>query len=111
LGHPVEGAFLLVLFSASKGMESYAQETTRRSIAALTQELPTEAVALVCGERRVMAIGEIRAGTLLLVRPGERVPVDTIVVDGASEVDLSAMTGEADPRPVQRGDEVPSGGV
>jgi Cd2+/Zn2+-exporting ATPase len=111
LGHPVEAGTLLFLFAGSRAMEAYAHEQTRSSIAALSSEIPREAVVIECGQRRVAPVESLVAGALVLVRPGERVPLDGLVVEGRSEVDLSAMTGESDPMVVERGVEVPSGAV
>lgn len=112
LGHPGEGAFLLVLFGASKAMEEYARARTHRSIEELSRDMPRTITVVECGgTQREVAVDDLTTGALIVIRPGERVPVDCMVVDGESDSDLSAMTGESRLVTVERGVELPSGAV
>lgn len=111
LGHPGEGAFLLVLFGASKAMEEYARARTHRSIEELTRDMPRVVTTVECGVQREIAVEDLAVGALVVIRPGERVPLDCVVVEGESDSDLSAMTGESHLLTVRRGVELPSGAV
>lgn len=111
LGHPGEGTFLLVLFSASKAMEEYARARTHGSIEELTRDFPRRVTVIECGVQKDVSVEELAVGALFLVRPGERVPVDCVVVEGESDADLSGMTGESRPVVVERGVELPSGAI
>ncbi len=111
LGHPSEGATLLILFGASRAMESFAEARTRSAIQELTKEFPSTAMRLIDGKETQVYLEDIAAGDLLVVRPGERFPVDAKLVIGKTTVDLSAINGEEEPLEAEMGTEVPSGGV
>lgn len=111
LGHPEEGAALLVLFSASRAMEAYARQRTRSSIDALTQELPRRAMIEGDGKREEISVDDVVVGQTLVVRPGERVALDGVILDGRSALDLSMITGESAPQETKPGMEVPSGAL
>ncbi|MBI5154517.1 cadmium-translocating P-type ATPase [Candidatus Poribacteria bacterium] len=111
LGHPAEGAFLLVLFCGSRAMEAYARERTRRAIQLLFQEMPTTANRKTAGGEEPVAIDDLRQGDLLVIRPGNRFPVDCRIATGTSCADCSAITGESEPLAVSEGTEVPSGAI
>lgn len=111
LGHPEEGAMLLVLFNASRAMEAYARERTHASVKELMSDAPREATRVSpAGEERV-AVEELSAGDAILVRPGERFPVDCEISEGRSVADLSMITGESAPLEIRPGSEIPSGAV
>lgn len=111
LGHPAEGASLLVLFNGSRAMESYARRRTRSSIEELARDLPRKATRLRDGNREEIALGEVVVGDVLVVKPGERVPVDCKLVDGTTTLDLSPITGESELQKATPGTEIPSGAV
>jgi Cd2+/Zn2+-exporting ATPase len=100
VGHWVEGAILLFLFSLGNTLETYAFGRTRRSIRALMELRPEQAAVVENGGERLVPLGELEPGCVVRVRPGERVPVDGLVVSGGSHVDQSTLTGE--PLPVFR---------
>src|SRR5262249_9476145 len=92
-----EGAILLSLFSLSNALQFFALQRTRREIRALMRLKPEVAVVVrESGEAKGSA-SELALGERVRVRPGERVPADGEVLEGESEVDESAMTGEAAP--------------
>jgi Cd2+/Zn2+-exporting ATPase len=97
VGHWLEGAVLLFLFSLGNTLETYAFGRTRRSIEALVELRPEEAALVEEGGERVVRIEHLSPGDVVRVRPGERLPVDGIVVAGSSKVDESTLTGEATP--------------
>ncbi len=109
LGHWAEGAILLFLFSLGNTLETFAFGRTRRSIKALMKLRPEEA-ALVQGEgESTVPIQELSPGDVIRVRPGERLPMDGVVVAGESPVDESTLTGEAVPLRKKVGDDVFAG--
>jgi Cd2+/Zn2+-exporting ATPase len=111
LGHPEEGAMLLVLFGASRAMESYARGRTHSSIADLIQELPRRATRVTGTLREDISVDDVAIGDQLLVKPGERFPVDCKFVEGQTQLDLSAITGESERIAPEPGREIPSGTI
>ena len=104
-----EGAWVLVLFAVGTTLESFALERSRRSVAGLMELAPTEVRILVDGVERAAPAEEVTPGMRFVVRPGERLALDGIVVSGASAVDQSPITGESMPVDVGAGDEVFAG--
>ncbi|MCB2155589.1 cadmium-translocating P-type ATPase [bacterium] len=112
LGHPAEGATLLVLFGASRSMEAYARRRTRSAIEALTTEMPDTAHRVGSDDDvEEIPLDQIKAGDLLQVRPGEKFPVDCILAQGKTTIDMSAITGESEPLTPEPGAEIPSGAL
>jgi len=112
IGEWVEGGVLLFLFSLSNAMQFYALQRTRRAITALMSMRPQEALRKdPDGETRRVPIEELAVGDVIVVRPGERVPIDGRIVAGASSLDESSITGESLPVDKGEGDEVFGGTV
>ncbi len=109
IGSPFEGALLLFLFSLSGGLEGFALQRTQQAIVSLRKLAPTEATLLEDGETRRVPLRRVEIGVTVLVRPGEKLPVDGEVIGGNSSVDESALTGESIPRDCQPGDAVYAG--
>ena len=109
IGDYAEGAWVLVLFAVGTTLEALALDRSRRSVEALTELAPAEAQVLVDGVERTVAVAEIAPGAVLRVRPGERVPLDGDIVEGASSLDESALTGESVPVDKGAGDAVFAG--
>ena len=109
IGDYAEGAWVLVLFAVGTTLEALALDRSRRSVEALTELAPEEAQVLVDGVERTVAVAAIAPGTALRVRPGERVPLDGVIVDGRSSLDESALTGESVPVDKAAGDAVFAG--
>ncbi|MGQ9919152.1 MAG: heavy metal translocating P-type ATPase, partial [Bryobacteraceae bacterium] len=109
LGEWAEGATLAFLFGLAGRLEAMSLERARRSVARLLKLMPAQAW-LVHGdhEHRVEA-ASLKAGTLVRVKPGERVPCDGVVVDGVSLVDQSPLTGESVAVEKRAGEEVFAG--
>ncbi len=97
VGQPAEGAILLFLFSLSNTLQSYAMDRSRKAIEKLLDLRPATA-SVKRGEAWVdVSIDELKLGDTVIVRPGERFPIDGSVTHGQSEVDQAAITGESVP--------------
>ncbi|MCX7718736.1 MAG: heavy metal translocating P-type ATPase [Candidatus Sumerlaeaceae bacterium] len=97
IGHPFEGAMLLFLFSLSNVLQTYAIDRARHAIHSLMKLRPETALVRRNGETRLLPIGELVVGDTVIVRPGERVPLDGTVIEGTSYLDESSVTGESMP--------------
>ncbi|QNJ92307.1 cadmium-translocating P-type ATPase [Mycolicibacterium fluoranthenivorans] len=110
IGQVFDGALLIVIFATSGALEDLATRRTEDSVRALLDLAPERAVRLdEHGGEQVVSAEALRVGDLVLVRPGERIPADAIVVGGASDVDQSSVTGEPVPMAKLAGDEVFAG--
>ena len=109
IGQVFDGALLIVIFATSGALEDLATRRTADSVRALLDLAPERAVRLDEEGEHEIAAEALRVGDLVLVRPGERIPADATVVDGASDVDQSSVTGEAVPAAKLAGDEVFAG--
>ena len=98
IGHFEEAAVLMFLFSLSTLLESYAMGRTRRAIESLLALRPDEATVLRNGEPIRVSVEDVEVGERIVVKPGERVPLDGRIRDGAADVDESALTGESLPQ-------------
>jgi cation-transporting ATPase G len=111
LGHVGEAAALAFLFSIAEALEDRAMDRARHGLRALLSLIPeTATVSRLSGEVTIPA-AEIQELDILVVRPGERVATDGIVVSGTSSIDTSAVTGESIPVEVGPGDPVPAGSI
>ena len=112
LGEMQEAVAVMVFFQTGELFQGCAVGKSRRSIAALMDIRPDVAnLELPSGEVAVVAPEELAMGQTIVVRPGERIPVDGTVTEGASALDTASLTGESLPREVAIGDEVISGCV
>jgi Cd2+/Zn2+-exporting ATPase len=111
LGEWAEGAFLLFLFSLGHAGEHYALDRARNAVNALGELMPGTA-RVRRGEQIVeMPVEQVVPGDVVIVRPGDRVPVDGVVAGGASSIDQSAITGESVPVAKKEDDQVFAGTV
>lgn len=106
IGAYAEGAWVLVLFALGTGLEALALERSRRTVASLMDLAPARARL---ADGTLVAVEDVPAGTLIAIRPGERIPLDAVVADGASSVDQAPITGESVPVDKQAGDELFAG--
>ena len=108
-----EAVFVMLFFQIGELFEGYAEGQSRRSISHLMDIRPDVACVERKGERgeTIVSPEEVKVGEVIVVRPGERVPLDGVVVDGKSSLNTMALTGESLPREVTCGDEVISGCV
>ena len=110
--HMAEGAAVMLFYQVGELFESYATNRTRRSISEMMDIAPDYAnVESDNGELAQVDPGEVKVGDVIVVKPGERVPLDGVVIEGSSQLDTSALTGESVPRVVEEGGEVISGCV
>src|SRR5262245_40215193 len=109
MGSGFEGGLLLVLFALSGAIEDAVSLKAKSALLQLHRLVPVKAFVLEEGELRERAIHDVPLGALVFVRAGEIVPLDGIVVDGASSVSLVHLTGESVPVRKIAGDEIASG--
>ncbi len=105
----VDGAVLILIFAISGALEGYAMQRTERSIQGLMGLTADTARLLHHGQERTVPIARLKVGDLILVKPGELVPTDGIVVDGVSILNQASITGESVPVEKTIGDEVFAG--
>src|SRR3990172_4476239 len=97
LGLFFEAATVLFLYSLAEYFEGYIQDRARRTVEKLSSFMPDKARVLVDGSETSVNVGEVEVGMILLVKPGERIPLDGNVVEGSSQVDQALVTGESVP--------------
>ena len=97
VGAPFEGAMLLFLFLLSNLLQAYAIDRTRRAISSLMKLRPTQALCRRGTATKLMKIEDLVVGDVLIVRPGEGLPLDGVVIEGESTIDQAMLTGEAMP--------------
>ncbi|KAA0104598.1 cadmium-translocating P-type ATPase [Mycolicibacterium sp. P1-5] len=112
IGQVFDGALLIVIFATSGALEAVATKRTEDSVRGLLDVAPETAVRLdESGVEEVVAAAVLDVGDILMIRPGERIGGDGIVIDGASEVDQAHITGEPLPADKKPGEEVFAGTV
>ncbi|MGA9768056.1 MAG: heavy metal translocating P-type ATPase [Blastocatellia bacterium] len=111
LGAWFEGAFLLFLFSLGHALEHRAMERARHAIEALGQLRPGTARVRRGKEVEEIPVGEVRRGDMVIVRPGDRVPMDGVIRSGNSSLDQATITGESVPVAKGPGDTVFAGTI
>lgn len=111
IGEYPEAVAVMLFFRIGECFEDYAVGKSRRSIAELMDIRPDYACVEVDGVLQKFDPNTIPVGTVITVTPGERIPLDGVIMDGESSVDTSALTGESMPRTVKRGQQVVSGCV
>ncbi|PSF32939.1 heavy metal translocating P-type ATPase [Aphanothece hegewaldii CCALA 016] len=105
----IDGAVLILIFAISGALESYAMQRTERSIRGLMSLTPDTARRLVNGQEQIVPVAKMQIGDRVLVKPGEWVPIDGIVVEGYSTLNQASITGESLPVEKTVGDEVFAG--
>ncbi len=111
LGEYVEGAMVTLLFTVGELIEDYAVDKSRRSIEQLSKIRPDSATLYLDGIEKTVPAESVRTGSVITVKPHERIPLDGIIIDGSSTIDNSALTGESLPQSVAEYSEVLSGGI
>ena len=112
LGDYVEGCAVIIFYQIGELFQSVAVGKSRKSISALMDIRPDYAnIEDEDGKLEQVDPDDVEVGTVIVVQPGERVPIDGVIVEGASALNTAALTGESLPRDVKAGDEVISGCV
>ena len=111
IGEYPEGVAVMVFYQVGEYFQDSALNRSRRSIEQLMEIRPDFANLLEAGKTRRVSPEEVNIGSVIAVKPGERIPLDGEVIKGASALDVSALTGESLPREVTEGDQVLSGSV
>lgn len=111
IGYWAEGAILIFIFSLSGALETYTMNKNKREISALVDLQPEEATVIRHGQEERIHISRLMVGDNILIKPGERIPVDGKVTQGNTMVDQAAITGEAIPVIKGHHDEVFAGTV
>ena len=110
-GEYPEAAAVMLFYQIGEWFQSIAVGRSRRSIAALMDIRPEYAVVLRDGEELQLSPEEVSPGETILIRPGERIPLDGVVLEGSGSLNTAALTGESLPADVLPGDRVVSGSV
>ena len=111
VGSPFEGAMLLFLFSLSNVLQGFAIDRTRRAIDSLIKLRPSQALCRRGANTCLLPIEDLVVGDLVIVRPGESIPLDSVVVEGQSSLDESMLTGESMPVSKHAGQNVFAGTI
>lgn len=111
LGEYVEGTAVMLFYQIGELFQSYAVGKSRRNISALMDIRPDYANIEQDGQLEQVDPDDVEVGTVIVVQPGEKIPIDGVIVEGSSTLNTSALTGESLPREVRGGDEVISGCV
>lgn len=106
-----EAVFVMLFFQVGEMFEDYAEDRSRDSISELMDLRPDTATIERGGEQLTLSPAEVGVGETLVVRPGEKIALDGVVIDGTSSLNTVALTGESMPRSVAEGDEVLAGCV
>ena len=109
VGKSSEGLMVIILYEIGKILEEKAINKTRKSISDLMDIRPDCATVRRNGELITISPESVAIGEIIIVKPGEKIPLDGVVLDGDSMLDTSALTGESVPRSVHKGDEALSG--
>ena len=108
-GDYVEGIAVMLFYQIGELFQSYAVGKSRRNISALMDIRPDYANIEKGGQLTQVSPDEVEVGSIIVVQPGEKVPLDGVIVEGTASLNTSALTGESLPRDVKAGDEIVSG--
>ena len=111
IGHPEEGAAVTFLYYIAEFLEDYAEYKSKRSIKALVEIAPDTARVKVGDKEEIKNVDDVEIGEIVIVKPGDKVPLDGEVISGSSSINQASITGESVPVLKQVGDDVFSGTV
>lgn len=111
LGEYVEGTAVMLFYQIGELFQSYAVGKSRKNITSLMDIRPDYANIEEDGKIEQVDPDDVEIGTIIVVKPGEKIPIDGVIVEGSSTLNTSALTGESVPRGAKEGDEVISGCV
>jgi Cd2+/Zn2+-exporting ATPase len=101
IGYWTEGAILIFIFAVSGALETYAMNKSHKEISSLMELQPEEALLIVDGYEKRIPVSELSLRDQILIKPGERVPADGVIIKGQTNIDEAAITGES--MPVSKG--------
>lgn len=111
VGEFEEAVAVMLFYQVGELFQSYAVDKSRKSISSLMDIRPDYAFVIKNGKEEKIDPDDVKIGDIILVKPGEKIPLDGIIVDGKSFLDTKALTGESLPREVNVNDEVLSGSI
>ncbi|MBM7650224.1 Cd2+/Zn2+-exporting ATPase [Bacillus ectoiniformans] len=111
IGYWTEGAILIFIFAVSGALETYTMNKSQKEISSLMDIQPEEALRVSNGFEEIIHVSELSVGDEILVKPGERIPADGIIMKGRSTIDEAAITGESVPVSKELNGEVFAGTV
>ena len=111
LGEYEEAVAVMLFYTVGEFFQSIAVNKSRRSISSLIKTKPETADVLIDGEYITVDPENVETGSIIRVKPGEKIPLDGIVESGNTSIDTSALTGESLPRDITVDDEVPAGAI
>ena len=106
-----EAVFVMIFYQVGELCQHYAVNKSRKSITELMNLRPDSATILIDGVEKIVKPETLKIGDLIVVKPGEKIPADGVIVDGITSLDTSKLTGESMPREVSSGDTVLSGSI
>ncbi len=109
IGRDIEGVLVMLLFELGVIFETFASDSAKRSIAEMTNIRPAYATLKTADGEVQVDPGELMLSHIIVIKPGERIPVDALVLHGATTIDTKALTGEAAPQWARPGDRIYSG--
>ncbi len=111
VGEYLEGLMVIGLYSIGKLLESIALNKSKKSIENLLSLKPESVTILVDGKQEIVSPNDVKIGDIIFVKPGERIPLDSVVVEGKSSLNMQNLTGESLPVFVKETDSVLSGAI
>ncbi|GGA22074.1 HAD-IC family P-type ATPase [Okeania sp. KiyG1] len=105
----IDGAVLILIFAISGALETFAMERTERNIQKLMAITPDTARLIVDNQETEIPVNQLKMGDFILVKPGELIPTDSIIIEGISTINQAPITGESIPVDKTVGDEVFAG--
>ena len=111
IGEFQEAVIVMLFYQIGELFQDYAVDKSRKSISSLMNIRPDYANLKKDGKEEKVDPDEIKLGETIIIKPGEKVPLDGIVIEGTSMIDTSALTGESVPRKVNINDEILSGSI
>lgn len=109
IGRYVEGVFVMILFELGMIFEAFSTDSAKRSIAEMIDIRPMYATRKYKGKEVQVDPSELKVRNIIVIKPGERIPVDAVVTSGVTTIDTKALTGEAMPQTARPGDKIYSG--
>lgn len=111
IGYWTEGAILIFIFALSGALETYTMNKSNKEISSLMDMQPETALLVSNGQEKVVGIADLRIGDTVLVKAGERIPADGLIIKGTTAINESAITGESIPVTKQNSHEVFAGTI